>query len=237
MAKRICGCCLQQFTHSLLKILFSLFCNVSRLKLNLYYSICYQCRRAQDFVLPPRDRLLPRANSPCQFRKSAAPLPQIRRAGPARPAFPAAVLAAASPPYPAPGASNGRGWKVHILLLLSPNRASAAPSNPAGVHGRMEGLYLGSGLWMRPRSLSRQWMRPRMEGPRSLLAITAPPRQFPYLFSPFYRSIHCHSWTAADSILSVHGQQTCIYLKTPNRLSSCREREIEDAVASAQVSQ
>uniref|UniRef100_A0A804PBF8 Uncharacterized protein n=1 Tax=Zea mays TaxID=4577 RepID=A0A804PBF8_MAIZE len=54
------------------------------------------------------------------------------------------------------------------------------------------------------------------------------------LFSPFYRSIHCHSWTAADSILSVHGQQTCIYLKTPNRLSSCRMREIEDAAASAQ---
>jgi hypothetical protein len=74
------------------------------------------------------------------------------------PAFPAAVLAAAVPLDPAPAtpavpaartqtstagrpatpqrprmegcATKSRGWKVLLLLLLSPNRASAAPSNP-----------------------------------------------------------------------------------------------------------
>jgi hypothetical protein len=91
-------------------------------------------------------------------------------------------------------ATKSRGWKVHHLLLLSPNRASAAPANPAGVHGWMEGdLYLGSGLWMRPRSLSRQWMRPRMEGPRSLLAILS---EHPLPFMDGSRFHPLGSWTA-----------------------------------------
>jgi hypothetical protein len=54
-------------------------------------------------------------------------------------------------------ATKSRGWKIHHLLL-SLNRASAAPSNSAGVQ-----LFLG------------QWM----EGPRSLLAITAPAPSIP----------------------------------------------------------
>jgi hypothetical protein len=94
--------------------------NILTLYIYLYYSICYQCRRAQDFVLPPRDRLLPRANSPCQLRKSAAPLPQIRRAGPARPAFPAAVLAAASPPDPAPATPADGRLRHQIARMEGP---------------------------------------------------------------------------------------------------------------------
>jgi hypothetical protein len=52
--------------------------------LYLYYSICYQCRRAQDFVLPPRDRLLRRSRST-----------RITRHQPA-PAFPAAQICRAA---------------------------------------------------------------------------------------------------------------------------------------------
>jgi hypothetical protein len=184
----------------------------------------------------------------CKLRKSAAPLSQIRRAGSARPAFPAAVLAAASPPDPAPAtpadgrlrhqivrmegpppprrsrksaaqvqlgphspppssrphrprtprqqrprmegcATKSRGWKVHLLLLLSPNRASAAPSNPAGVQ-----LYLGSGC-------ARGWKVPDLFSP-----LPRPPRQFPSLLAilsehplPFMDGSRFHplgSWTA-----------------------------------------
>jgi hypothetical protein len=112
---------------------------------------------------------------------------------------------------PAPRATNARGWKVHPLLL-SPNRASVAPSNPAGLQ-----LYLCSGC-------ARGWKVPDLLSP-----LPRPPRQFPYLFSPSSRIVHCHSWTAADSILSVHGQQTCAYLKTPNR--SIRHMPVKPRVA------
>ena len=188
------------------------------------------CRRASSAKLPrrsrksrrrPRGRIAPgpRASHARGWKVASppnradgrptcsSPLPQISRAGPARPA--------SQPPSSRPHrprtprhqrprmegcATKSRGWKVHHLLLLSPNRASTAPSNPAGVQ-----LYLGSGC-------ARGWKVPDLFSPLPRL-----PRQFPYLFSPFSRSVHCHSWTAADSILSVHGHQTCIYLKTPNR--------------------
>jgi hypothetical protein len=73
---------------------------------------------------------------------------------------------------PAPRATNARGWKVHPLLLLSQNRASAAPSNPAGLQ-----LYLCSGC-------ARGWKVPDLFSP-----LPRSPRQFPYFFSPSSRTV------------------------------------------------
>jgi hypothetical protein len=124
----------------------------------LYYSICYQCRRAQYLCsASPRigccraqiRRAPGPANPPRQLRPLDSPpsarIPRRRPRGrsapgpaPATPAVPAARTQTSTAGRPATPqrprmegcATKSRGWKVHHLLLLSPNRASVAPSNP-----------------------------------------------------------------------------------------------------------
>jgi hypothetical protein len=145
----------------------------------------------------PADGRLPRQQRPrmegCQSTKS--PLPQISREGPAAPrrSRKSAAQVQLGPHRGhialAPRATNDRGWKVAAPNRESAapgHRESAAPSKPTGVQ-----LYLGSGC-------ARGWKVPDLFSP-----LPRPPPQFPYLFSPFSLNVHCHSWTAADSILSV----------------------------------
>jgi hypothetical protein len=134
----------------------------------------------------PAHRLLPRVNPPCpRSRKSAAPAPPAR--------FPSQRPHSPSPSSWMEGCAHG--WKVahkedadEHSWKVAPNRASAAtPADGRLRHQitRMEGppppplpkSCICRALKSRGRStLSRS---PSMEGPRSLLAITAPAPSIP----------------------------------------------------------
>lgn len=173
---------------------------------NLYYSIWGQCRRAQLLCSASRDRLpprqlrktaapLPQISPPssrphrprtsrqprprmegCQSTKSrgwkahlllAAPANQPRRSSSARIA--AAVLAAASPPHPAPPTPADGRLRHQITRMEGPPPPPPLPKSC--IHRALKSRWRST--------LSRQWMRPRMEGTRSLLAITAPAPSIP----------------------------------------------------------
>jgi hypothetical protein len=63
-------------------------------------------------------------------------------------------------------ATKSRGWKVPGLFSPLPRPPRHPPLPKSCIRRALKSRWRST--------LSRQWMRPRMEGPRSLLAITAP---------------------------------------------------------------